>query len=104
MRSPLPPARRPPGGSMTNREDSPPMTVEQFHSLRALVRSASGIQLSDESRSATERRLAERVLALGLSSFSEYERYLREHERASLELELASELLATHETYFFRDL
>ena len=89
---------------MPARDAQPALSVESFVAIRSLVRSFAGMQLSDDGRSAVERRLGERLDTLGLSGFDEYVRYLRQHTRGVSELELAVELLATNETYFFREL
>jgi chemotaxis protein methyltransferase CheR len=89
---------------MAARDASPTLSVESFLAVRSLVRSIAGMQLSDDARSTVERRLVERLEALGLQGFDEYVRYLRQHTRGVSELELAVELLTTNETYFFREL
>jgi chemotaxis protein methyltransferase CheR len=89
---------------MSAREAQPVLSAESFVAIRGLVRSFAGMQLSDDARSTIERRLDERLEALDLDNFEEYVRYLRQHIRGVSELELAVELLATNETYFFREL
>jgi chemotaxis protein methyltransferase CheR len=49
-----------------------------------------------------DRRLGERVEALGLRSFNDYYKYIRFNARGPVELEEAIERLTTKETYFFR--
>jgi chemotaxis protein methyltransferase CheR len=89
---------------MPARDQQPTLSVESFLAIRSLVRSFAGMQLSDDARNTVERRLADRVEALDLGGFEDYVRYLRQHARGVSELELAVELLATNETYFFREL
>ena len=89
---------------MAARESQPTLSLESFLAIRSLVRSFAGMQLSDDGRSAVERRLADRLEVLELHNFEDYVRYLRQHMRGVSELELAVELLATNETYFFREL
>jgi len=89
---------------MAARDAQPVLSVESFLAIRSLVRSFAGMQLSDDARSAVERRLDERLDALSMQGFDEYVRYLKQHTRGVSELELAVELLATNETYFFREL
>lgn len=89
---------------MPARDAQPVLSVESFLAIRSVVRSFAGMQLSDDARSTVERRLGERLEVLGLQGFDEYVRYLRQHTRGVSELELAVELLATNETYFFREL
>jgi chemotaxis protein methyltransferase CheR len=50
-----------------------------------------------------ERRLRERLAALGLGSFNEYYQLLRYDERGRAELEEALDLVTINETYFLRE-
>jgi chemotaxis protein methyltransferase CheR len=50
-----------------------------------------------------ERRLKERLPALGLKRFSEYYQFLKFSSGATSELDEAIDLLTTNETYFFRE-
>src|SRR3954447_11014409 len=50
-----------------------------------------------------ERRLRDRLAALGLSSFAEYYQLLRFDERGRAELDEAIDLVTINETYFFRE-
>jgi chemotaxis protein methyltransferase CheR len=50
-----------------------------------------------------ERKLRDRLLVLGMSSFQEYYQHLRFSPRAPAEWDDAIELLTTNETYFFRE-
>jgi chemotaxis protein methyltransferase CheR len=84
------------------RTSSPRLELEELRQIGELVRDFCGIKLADDAREAVERRLSERLDELKLGSFAEYHRYMREHN--SSEIERASELLATNETYFFREL
>ncbi|MCC6215149.1 MAG: protein-glutamate O-methyltransferase CheR [Polyangiaceae bacterium] len=78
------------------------LRVEEFRLLRDLFRERAGLQFGDESLFGFDRRLGERVAALGLGGFAEYYRYLRFDPRGSTEVEQALDLLTTKETYFFR--
>src|SRR5712671_5914727 len=82
----------------------PRLEVDELRQLGVLVRDFCGIRLGEDARDAVERRLSERLEQLGCASFAEYYRYLRESEQGKAELERAAELLATNETYFFREL
>lgn len=79
------------------------MTAEQFRLLSDLVKEACGLSMRDDLKFVAERRLLPRVEALGLADFGAYQRYLRFDARGAEELELATELLLPHETYFFRE-
>jgi chemotaxis protein methyltransferase CheR len=82
----------------------PCLELEEFRTFADLIRRVSGIKLTDELRPTIERRLTERLSALGVGSFAEYQRYLRDDARGDGELERAIESITTNETYFFRDL
>jgi len=84
-------------------EPGPEMTGEEFRLLRDLVNEFCGIYFADESRYVVERRLRERLSALGLGSFRAYYQHLRFHPSARTEIERAIDLLTTNETYFFRE-
>ncbi|HEY2733535.1 MAG TPA: protein-glutamate O-methyltransferase CheR, partial [Polyangiales bacterium] len=64
----------------------------------------SGISLSSDAIATVERKLVERVLALGLPGFKEYYLYLRNHPQRKTEIERAIDLVTTNETYFFREM
>jgi chemotaxis protein methyltransferase CheR len=82
----------------------PRLEPDEFRIVRDLVRRMSGIRLGDDMREAVERRLYDRLQALALPNYTEYCRYLRDGAQGKNELERATELLATNETYFFREL
>ncbi len=84
-----------PNGPMRLRSD-------EFRLLRDLVNARTGMQFGDESLILFDRRLSERVTALGLAGFDEYYRYLRLSAGGSAELDEVVERLITSETYFFR--
>jgi chemotaxis protein methyltransferase CheR len=76
---------------------------EEFRLLRDLVNGYAGIYFGDEALPILERRLKERLSALGLSRFSEYYQFLKFSSGATSELDEAVDLLTTNETYFFRE-
>jgi len=84
-------------------DPGPRLRVEQFRALRDLVNGYAGIAFQDDALYVVERRLRERVAALGLPDFEAYYQYLRFHPDAHTELERAIDLLTTNETYFFRE-
>ncbi len=77
--------------------------MEEFRLLRDLVNSFCGIAFQDDAMFVVERRLRDRLLALGLPDYSAYYQYLRYHPEARAELERAVDVLTTNETYFFRE-
>jgi chemotaxis protein methyltransferase CheR len=78
----------------------PTLDEATFHNLRRRITNASGIHvIADEnSRFLLERRLAPRLRVQGVTSFSEYESMLDEKE-----LDAMLDVVAVHETYFFRE-
>lgn len=73
---------------------------EDFEALRALVKSLTGIHLSDQKRELVYGRLSRRLRALNLSSFREYRRRLAAEPRELVELVNA---ITTNLTAFFRE-
>jgi chemotaxis protein methyltransferase CheR len=71
--------------------------------LRDLVNERLGIWFGPDARLSLERRLRERLTARGLASYGDYYQLLKYSPLAPEEWEEASELLTTHETYFFRE-
>lgn len=84
-------------------DSGPKLKVEDFRLLREFVNRYSGMHFDDSSMFVFERRLRERLRALGLSDFTAYYHYLRYHPGAAAEMEDAVEALVTNETYFFRE-
>ncbi len=79
------------------------MTEEEFRLLRDLVHRHCGILFRDDSKYLLERRLAPRLLALGLAGWSDYHRFLLFDPGRTGELEEAVDLLTVNETYFYRE-
>ncbi|MBN1655113.1 MAG: protein-glutamate O-methyltransferase CheR [Deltaproteobacteria bacterium] len=79
------------------------MRIEEFRLLNGFINRFCGIKIDDDMRFVAERKLSERVSALGLSSFGDYYHYLRYHPDKKAELERAVDVLTTNETYFFRE-
>ena len=76
---------------------------DEFRLLRDLVNGYAGIYFGDEALPILERRLKERLSALGIPRFNEYYQFLKFSSGASSELDEAVDLLTTNETYFFRE-
>jgi chemotaxis protein methyltransferase CheR len=83
--------------------DGKRLRPDEFRLIRDLVSAYAGIYFGDESLPIVERRLRDRLEALGLPSFGEYYRFLRLSSGGGAELDEAMELLTTNETYFFRE-
>jgi chemotaxis protein methyltransferase CheR len=81
---------------------TPKMVDNEFRLLCELFLEKAGLSFTDASFYTFERRLGERIVELGLSSFHEYYTNLRFNGYLDQELELALELVTTAETYFFR--
>ncbi len=70
--------------------------------LRDLVYEHAGLVYDESAMMLFDRRLGERLEALGLPTYQAYYKYLRFDARNHQELEEAVERLTTKETYFFR--
>jgi chemotaxis protein methyltransferase CheR len=81
----------------------PRLQPEELARIGQLIGDFCGIKLGEDTRDAVERRLVERLEALGLETFGQYASHLRSSEDGRAELERAAELVATNETYFFRE-
>lgn len=81
----------------------PQLRAEEYRLLRDLVSERLGIWFAPEARSSLERRLRERLSVRGLTSFADYYQLLKYSPLGEGEWEEASDLLTTHETYFFRE-
>lgn len=79
------------------------LRADEYRLLRDLISERLGIWFGPESRMSLERRLRERLTVRGLASYGDYYQLLKYSPLAHDEWEEASELLTTHETYFFRE-
>ncbi len=79
------------------------LRADEYRLLRDLVSERLGIWFGTESRLSLERRLRERLTVRGLTSYGDYYQLLKYSPLANEEWEEASELLTTHETYFYRE-
>jgi chemotaxis protein methyltransferase CheR len=80
-----------------------PMRPEEHRLLSTLLQERTGLVFGADSARHLERRLAARVEALDLTSFSAYHRYLRTHPGGEDELQHVYDLVTNNETYFFRE-
>jgi chemotaxis protein methyltransferase CheR len=78
------------------------LSEPEFRQLQALFYERVGIQLPPVKKPLICGRLSKRLTALGLSSYQRYYQYLTSAQGAA-ELEIAIDLITTHETYFFRE-
>ncbi len=79
------------------------LRADEYRLIRDLVSERLGIWFGPDSRLSLERRLRERLTVRGLASYGDYHQLLKYSPLAHDEWEEASELLTTHETYFFRE-
>ena len=84
-------------------ERAPAMTEEEFRLLRDLIHAHCGIWFREDMRFLLERRLAPRLASHGLSTYLDYHRFVRFDPRGLGELDEATDLLTTNETYFYRE-
>lgn len=85
------------------RSGEPQLHADEYRLLRDLISERLGIWFGPASRSSLERRLRERLSVRGLGSFADYYQLLKFSALGEEEWEEASDLLTTHETYFFRE-
>lgn len=96
--------RRPFGGrGLGAAPGEPQLKADEYRMLRDLVSDRLGIWFGPDARLSLERRLRERLAVRGLTSYGDYYQLLKYSPSAVEEWEEASELLTTHETYFFRE-
>lgn len=78
------------------------LSEQEFRHLQQLFRREVGIQLSTEKMLLVKGRLAKRLRLLNMDSYLQYYQHLVS-AAGSEELEVAIDLITTHETYFFRE-
>jgi chemotaxis protein methyltransferase CheR len=79
------------------------MRIEEFRLIRDLIHEYCGIYFHDDSKFLVHRRLAPRLVELGMVDFSQYHRFLRYDPKRKAELEQIVEVITTNETYFLRE-
>ncbi len=82
--------------------EDPGIDRRSFEQIREIVYAESGIILRWEKATLVVGRLSKRLRALGLSSYSQYVRRLREDETKG-ELTFLLNAISTNVTYFFRE-
>ncbi len=78
-----------------------PMSDADFHTIRKLVHEETGISLAETKRDMVYGRLAKRIRALGMTSFTAYVRLLRDPEGE--EMPHLVNAITTNLTFFFRE-
>lgn len=76
--------------------------ADAFEKIAGLMRELVGLTLADSKRALVSARLGPRLQSLGLSDLHDYFDLIAGHDAAG-ELQVAVDLLTTHETYFFRE-
>lgn len=76
--------------------------LEDFEQIRRLLNMHAGLWFAAEMRPVIERRLRDRLVAVGVETFSDYRRRLAEGD--IVELGEAAEVCTVNETYAFRGL
>lgn len=78
------------------------ISEREFHAIRAWIRDAAGINLSEQKKALIVGRLAARLRHYGLGSYGQYFDLLQSGAQPA-ELQVAVDLLTTNETHFFRE-
>jgi len=81
-----------------------PLSERTFHRFRALIYAKTNINMRESKHILVSNRLRKRILALKLSGYDEYYRYLTESENREQELPHFISAVSTNETYFFREM
>jgi chemotaxis protein methyltransferase CheR len=79
------------------------LSAHEFTALRDLLVRVTGISLNDTKRELMRSRLARRLRELGLASYSDYLRHLRERDADRVELREMVNAMTTNKTSFFRE-
>ena len=82
--------------------NNPELTLAEFEALRKVIRTATGIAMSEQKRELVAGRLAPRLRALSLSTFSDYLRFLSADATGAETNELVNRI-TTNKSSFFRE-
>ncbi len=80
-----------------------PLTREVFDRFCTLIYDHTHIRMRESKQLLVSNRLRRRIIALNLSSYDEYYRYLTEGACGSAELQRFIDAVSTNETYFYRE-
>lgn len=83
--------------------ETPELGQSLFNLLASLVEERTGLHYSERDRSLFSAKLLARAVEAGFESPLDYYYFLRYDEHGRRELDLLSEMLCVHETYFFRE-
>ncbi len=79
------------------------LSDEEFNQIRTRLSASYGLYFDDEMKYLVERRVKARIKQLGLRRISDYLTRLEDTLSGGEELNILANLLATNETYFFRE-
>jgi chemotaxis protein methyltransferase CheR len=79
------------------------MNLEEFNYFRSKIFDLAGISLSDAKLDLIQARLRHRILALSLSDYKDYQKYLERLPTSHEEWEVFINLLTTNKTDWFRE-
>lgn len=79
------------------------LNVHEFGELRNLIFRKCGIYMDDSKLLFLKRRVIQRVEDLGLSSISDYIKFLKIFDKKGIEIQKLINLITINETYFFRE-
>lgn len=82
----------------------PPLSSETFERFRSLIYELTNINMRESKHILIANRLRKRVVALHLSGYDEYYRYLTEDGGRRAEIGHFVDAVSTNETYFFREM
>ena len=80
-----------------------PLNEKTFNLFRELIYEKTNINMRESKLILVSNRLRKRIVALGLSGYDEYYRFLIEGEGREQELVRFIDAVSTNETYFFRE-
>lgn len=80
-----------------------PLSADTFQRFRKLIYEQTSIDMREGKHILVSNRLRKRILALGLSGYDEYFRYLTEGRDGAAELSHFIDAVSTNETYFYRE-
>lgn len=79
------------------------MNEKERTEISSFIEGEFGIKMPPVKKVMLTSRLAKRLKALGMNSYSDYYRYIRSSEGMESELFIFADLVSTHETSFFRE-
>ncbi len=88
---------------MFGREETIPLSEDEFRLLRDHIKGEFGLFFDDASRFLLERRLSRRLRLHHLNDFRDYYRFLLYDKRRDEEMTAVIDLLTVNETFFFRE-